>query len=393
MKDKIKAFFAHSYIKKLLVFLAVAGLCGFIATVILSSKPDDKVKTGVPDQQVKGMPVTVRSVEAKEYPAIIKALGEVVPLWQAAVKAQVGGKIVFLSKRLHPGNMVKHGELLVRIEKSSFEMQVAEARSRLAAAEATLLREEREAREARKNWERSGIKGKPESPLVLREPQLKAARSDMDAARATLAHAKTLLGYTDIKSPFDGVIIQRTANPGETLFAGDEVTTLYSMETAEVSVHLDTAQWSLLPEPIYNTRVKLTDPEKQATWDARVVRESRRLNRESRLRTIYLQVKEPLKQKPPLLPGTFVRTEMTGRNIPGLLRIPEAALTKQGIVWFVGNANRLRPRRSEPVFYGENVVYISAPENTDRPLRVAVSPNSSFTGGLVIQPIAEREEQ
>ena len=339
------------------------------------------------------MPVSTQSIEPEGHAAVIKALGEVVPLWQTAIKAQIDGQIVFLSKRLQVGHIVHQGELLSQIAKSDFEGRVAEAKSRLAAAKVRLLKEEREAWEARKNWKQSGIKGTPKSPLVLRKPQLAAARSEVKAAQAALAHAETLLGYTDIRAPFDGVILERSVNPGETLFAGDEVATLYGMDTAEVGVHLDAAQWALLPESIYDAKVKLIDPQQQATWDAHVARESRHLSRDSRLRTIFLQVKQPLRQTPPLLPGTFVRAEITGRAIPDLLCIPEAALTKQGVVWFVDRGNRLQSRRAESVFYGEGVVYIRTPEEIVRPVRITIAPNSSFTSGLVVQPIAEKKEE
>lgn len=376
-----------------MVFLSVTTLCCFMTVVILTSQPADSRTVGGADAPVSGMPVSTRSIEPESHSAIIKALGEVVPLWQTGIKAQVEGQIVFLSKRLQVGHTVHQGELLVQIAKSDFESRLAEAKSRLAAAKVRLLKEEREAWEARKNWKQSGIEGAPESPLVLRKPQLAAARSEVKAAQAALVHAEALLGYTDIRAPFDGVILKRSVNPGETLFAGDEVATLYGMETAEVGVHLDAAQWALLPESIYDAKVKLIDPQQHATWDARVVRESQHLSRDSRLRTVFLQVKQPLRQTPPLLPGTFVRAEITGKTIPDLLCVPEAALTKQGLVWFVDSANRLQSRRAESVFYGEGVVYIRTPEAMGRPVEITIAPNSSFTSGLVIQPIAEKREK
>jgi multidrug efflux pump subunit AcrA (membrane-fusion protein) len=226
----------------------------------------------------------------------------------------------------------------------------------------------------------------------MREPQLAAARSEVKAAQAALAHAETLLGYADIRAPFNGVVMKRSVNPGESLFAGDEVAVLYDANIAEISIQLDAVQWALLHESIYDTKVILTDSQQQATWEAGVVRESRHLSRDSRQRTIFLQVKQPLRRTPPLLPGTFVRAEITGRKIHGLLCIPETALTKKGIVWFVDRHNQLQPHQFEPVFYGEGMVYIRNPENTDRPVRIAMSPNSSFASGLVIQPIPSMRE-
>jgi len=389
LKQEIIRVVTHPFTKKLLVFLIIAALCSLAVLAALRFRPAERTTTHDANTPRAGMPVSVRTIEPNSYPATVTALGEVVPLWQSSIKAQVGGQIVTLSDQLQPGNIVKQGDRLVQIARSNFEMQAAEARSRLASAKVRLLTEQREARDARTNWEQSGIAGAPKSPLVLRGPQLEAAQSDVDAAQAALTHAETLLGYTEISVPYDSVVVQRSVNPGETLFAGDEVAVVLGMDLAEVGVHLDAAQWALLPASIHETKVKLIDPQRGDAWDARVVRESRRLSRDARLRTLYLQVDHPLRQSPPLWPGAFVRAELTGEPTADLLRVPEAALTKQGYVWFVDADNRLRPQWTEPVFYGEGVVYIRTPEALEPPFRVAISPNSSFTRGLAVQPRAD----
>ena len=106
---------------------------------------------------------------------------------------------------------------------------------------------------------------------------------------------------------------------------------------------------------------------------------------------MILQVQRPLDHSPQLLPGTFVRAEITGRQIPDLLRIPESAFTQQGLVWFVDTKNQLRKYHLEPLFYGNGVVFIPVPEILENsPLLVAVSPNSSFVNGLIVQPLPEK---
>jgi RND family efflux transporter MFP subunit len=373
-----------------MVFVGVATLCGIVAALVLTATPDVETKTK--ETVPLGMPVTVLSVQPGSYPATVTALGEVAPLWESTIKSQVNGRIVFISDRLRVGNVVRRNELLVRLAKDRLEMELAEAQSRLAEATVALLKEEREFNEARKNWEQSGIGGDPQSPLVMRNPQLTAAKAAVKAARAVLAHAQIMLGHADIRAPFDGVIVQRAVNPGEMLFAGDIVTTLYDMQTAQVSIHLDTGQWNLLGQPAYGAAAKLHDPLQQAGWQAHMVRHSRRLEKESRLRTLFLQVDGPLQQTPPLLPGTFVRATIAGKPIAGLLRLPVTALTKQGIVWFVDTDNRLWRHSTDPVFLARDVVYIAAPGQMAPPLRVAVSPNSSFTHGLTVQPMADERK-
>ena len=378
--------------KKWMVFMIVVAACIFAGFMAFQLKPAAGKLAKIEASAATAMVVTVRSIEPATYAAKITAFGEVVPHRQVTIKTQVEGQIVFLSAQLETGKSVKKGELLVRMEQSAFRMQVAEANNRLAVAKINLLKEEREAKDARINWQQSGMKGDPDSPLVLRGPQLAAARSEVEAATASLLHARALLKQTEIRAPFDAIIIRRNVNPGEALFAADEIATLFAVGSVEIRVHIDPADWDLLPEPVLGTKATLYDTGQSASWQAVVAGKSSHLNRESRLRTLILQVRHPLDLTPQLLPGTFVRVEISGRPVPNLLRIPKSALTQQGIVWFVDDKKKLHKSHVDPLFYQNTVVYIPIAEILkERPLLLAVSPNSSFVSGLVVQPLPEKE--
>ena len=375
------------------VFIVTTLVCTAGAFIFLESKPAKDVLHEDAAPQLSGMPVTVQTVSCLAYPARITALGEAKPLWQSIIKARVEGPIVYLSPKLQPGSRVTKGETLVKIEETAYQAQVSEDKKRVALAEVDLLKEEHEAKEAQRNWERSGFEGSPAYDLVLRKPQLNSARTGLNAAQKALAFSKTRLSYTKIRAPFDGVIVERHVNPGESLLSGDKIFTLYGIDTAEVAIHVSAEQLILLGlNPSKETREKalaarLVSTQQNASWQARVVRDGQRLDSGSRLQTLFLQVAQPMAQTPPLLPGTFVRAEITGHKVADLLCLPETALTKQGVVWFVDGANRLEPVHAKPVFYGNGVVYIHAGENnSQKSVRVAVSPNASFAAGLLVQP-------
>ena len=179
--------------KKIFVFAFIAFICSTVAMLVLVSTP----RAGIADEgsraTIAAMPVSVETFTPGPHAARVRALGEAVPIWNTTLRSLVDGRIVFLSASLQPGVTVEKGEVLVRLEQSGHRMLVAEARSRLAAAKIVLLAEEREAREAEKNWHRSGLTGEPASPLVLRGPQLEAARAEIEAAEAALGHANMQL--------------------------------------------------------------------------------------------------------------------------------------------------------------------------------------------------------
>ena len=390
-------------------FLITLLLCAAATLIFLESKPAKGELHKTPDTQLLGMPVTIENVSPAAYPALISALGEVKPLWQSTIKARVDGPVVYLNPLLQPGSRVKKGELLVKIETTAYQAQVSEDENRVAQAKVDLLKEEREAKEAQRNWKRSGIKGNPTCDLVLRKPQLNAARAGLGAAQNALAFSKTRLSYTRICAPFDGIILKRHVNPGESLLTGDPVFMFYGIKTAEVGIQVSAEQLAFLGISLSgnhrsNAKIsrqadtgkdlagqkqmvaRLVSTEQDATWQARVMRDGQCLNSQSRLRTLFLQVEQPMTQTPPLLPGAFVRAEITGRNVPGLLCLPETTLTRQGKVWFVDKENRLRSVPARPVFYGRGVVYIRAPEDSRQTFRIAIRPNASFACGLLVRP-------
>lgn len=373
-----------------LVFTTTIIVCFVLVLGLAFLEPVDRVQETNAMDSV-GMPVSVLTVEPRTHAARVAALGEVIPVWESTVRAQVNGRIESISETFRAGALVKKGEVLVRLESSAYEAQAADARSRLASAETELLQEELLAQEAQANWARSGIGGQPDSPLTLRTPQLKVARANVVAARTALEYAERQLGWTEIRAPFDGVVISRAVDLGESLFAGDEVGSFYGLDAVEVGIRLDNTEWNLLPKPLIGSEAKLREPQRNSEWVARVIRESQQLDRDSRLRTLFLRVEKPLEQEPPLLPGMFVRSELFGREISGMIRLPESALTKAGKVWFVDSENRLESRRAEPLFRGDGTVFIKVPDEMAQELRVAVSPNSSFISGLRVRAIEAEE--
>lgn len=391
VNSTFKRIWYSNAFKRVVLFITMGFICIGIAHFMLTREPAHSAEVKEAAEQ-KGVPVTVQTVAPVAYPSMISVLGEVRPVWECQVKAQVEGPIDDVSDWLRVGYIVTNGQWLIKFDSSAYEMQVAEAASQLAAAEVTLLREEEEAKEAVASWERSGMQGEPSSLLALRGPQLREAGANFEAAQKALARAQKLLSETTLCAPFNGLIVERNVSKGDTLFLGDVVATLYGIARFEITVHLNAEQWTMLPSDFSKTHVVLRNMEQHGIWTANVTRVSGHLDRGSRLRTLYLSVENPLDCSPPLLPGTFVRATLTGRTIPNLLRIPEASLTKRSEIWYMDSTECLAHFRADPVFYEDGFVYVRAPEHTEQPMQIALRPNGSFTTGLRIQPLHESEE-
>ncbi len=378
---------------KAIIFLLTTAVCMAVVHAWLNSTGETVSQSPADSAGLPLRPVTIAHIHPKEYRANIKAVGEVVPVWQTILRSQVGGAIVGISEKLKPGTTVSKGDILVTVDDTEYTARVAEAEGRLATAKVTLLKEKSEAEEALMNWKHSGLKGDPGSELVLRRPQLEAAQTEVKAAKSALHRAKKELCFTSIRAPFDGLVVMRHVNLGESIFAGDEVATIYGTEKAEIAVHLDASQWSLLPPDWKGIGATLRDPSQNATWEAIVVRDGGHLDRKSRLRALYLEVYNPYELNPALLPGTFVQVEICGQTLPHLLSIPESALTRKGYVWYLDEYDTLRRFKAKPVFYREGEVFLSPPKTAVFPLRVTISPTTNFAVGLKVTPITLKPDE
>ncbi len=373
---------------KFRIFVITLIACVLILVLFMSiprHKASDSKKQ-VEKQKQQSLPVSVIDASPEAYSALITVLGEVKPLWQTNLKSQVNGNIDYISPKFRAGNIVKKDEILVMLEKSFYESNLASAYEKLAKHEVNLIKEQQKQRGAIENWKNSGLGCAPLSDLVLRGPQVKVAETMVEAANANLRQAQKDLDYTEIKAPYTGIIVERKVNKGESLLEGDEVAEIYGADKARVKVSLSPRQWDLLPDVKKNMIARLYSEEQNASWKAVVARQGLRIDEKTRLRELFLEVENPFSQKPPLLPGTFVEVMLSGKKIPGLLRVSESALTESGEIWYVTEENTLQSYKTTPVFYKGGDIYIYPPQNVDFPVLISIAPNITFLNGQKVTP-------
>ncbi len=187
------------------------------------------------------------------------ASGYVVAQRRASVASKGTGRLQYLGVK--EGSRVKEGEVLARLESEDIEAERAQVEAQVAAARADLVRAETELRSAERNWRR--FKNLLQSQVVSQssyesaEDQLKRARALVDSGKANvkaleaaLKRSSVLLDYTEIRAPFDGVILTKDADVGEvvapfgsSLNAKAAVVTM--ADPASLMVQVDVAESSL----------------------------------------------------------------------------------------------------------------------------------------------------
>lgn len=167
------------HLRTALLVLAIAGAAGWLAWS-------------------RFRPPEVTLVTPTRGPAIdaVYATGLVEPSLEVRVAPRTGGRLAEL--RVDEGDVVRPGQLLARLEDDELRASVAELEAREAYARAQ--------HERNTTLRASG--------LIAQEP-VDRARSDLDAARASLRRAREQLGYTRLVAPTDGRVIRRDGEVGE----------------------------------------------------------------------------------------------------------------------------------------------------------------------------------
>lgn len=170
---------------------------------------------------------------------LLDATGYVVARRKAAVASKGTGRVEWLG--VSEGDQVKEGTVVARLESRDVAAtyQAAVANSRV--AEAGLTSSYSELSDADTNLQRQSILFRQQltaqinmQDAMSRYDRAKAgvasAKASLAAARANEENARSAVDYTEIRAPFDGVVIARSAN------VGDIVTPLSSAADAKGAV-------------------------------------------------------------------------------------------------------------------------------------------------------------
>ena len=160
----------------------------------------------------------------------VSATGTVRPVKKVQIGSFVSGPIVDLYVEFN--QEVKQGEILARIDPRLFAANVARDKATLATSMADVQRVKALLQQAR-NDERRAMKLQEKNKdfvaqsemdrvrfsRLSQEAQLVIAEAAIERSKATLTNSQANLDYCEIRSPEDGMIIDRKVEPGQTLAA------------------------------------------------------------------------------------------------------------------------------------------------------------------------------
>lgn len=174
---------------------------------------------------------------------VVRATGIVEPEEVVDVGAQVAGMINSFGtdkngKVIDYGSQVEENTILAQIDDSLYSSDAAQASAQLERTKAELAQSQSRLVLAAREWERNQKLG-PSAALSqsafdtakanyeTAKAQVGISTANLDSAQATLNRASQNLGYTTIRSPVKGVIIDRRVNIGQTVVSSLNAPSLF----------------------------------------------------------------------------------------------------------------------------------------------------------------------
>ena len=338
-------------LKIVLPFLVLGvGVAIFMVFVFSRQAPVKEV------QEFAGVLVETVTVQRDDHLVTVAATGTVQSRQKTEIVAQVSGQVTLLADDFIAGGMFKEGETLFQLEDIDYQLAVQRAEADLAAAELELAMVKGRARVARDEWQRLQVgQGEP-NPLVLYEPQLKNAEGRVIAANAALKQAGINLQRTEVRAPFNCLVLSEGIDLGQYVRGGATVGTLLGTDTAEIVVPLplDALPWLTIPRGGGQgaaATVRFTAGALSYYWLGKVVRALGEVDPLGRMARVVVAVDDPYllqrpatDERPPLAVGSFVDLELQGKRLPSVSVLPRRALRDDNTVWVADSGSLLRIR-------------------------------------------------
>lgn len=114
------------------------------------------------------------------------------------------------------GEHVRKGQPLLRLDERPFRAEVKKAKAEVKRLEVKLHESEQEFKRAKEMHERELL---ADHELELAKSGFLTSESEYSAAQASLTKAELDLEYCVVKAPFDGIILNRTVEVGQTIIS------------------------------------------------------------------------------------------------------------------------------------------------------------------------------
>lgn len=240
------------------VIAVVLGLVWYFAAELASLRPVEQAAAVAPaSSPAPSATATATAAEATRSGGLV-ASGYVVARRKATVASEITGKVVEVL--VDEGNVVQAGDLLARLDSTLTESDLNLAKSRAVASEAAANAIAADLRDAerilariqalqQKNFATEADLTKADARVAVLRAQQAQAQAQVQTARLDAKRAGEVLAQHHIRAPFAGVVVERSAQPGEMIspisagggYTRTGICTIVDMDSIEVEVDVNEA--------------------------------------------------------------------------------------------------------------------------------------------------------
>ncbi|MEX0714550.1 MAG: efflux RND transporter periplasmic adaptor subunit [Pirellulales bacterium] len=289
--------------------------------------------------------------------SVVNSTGTVKPVLSVSVGSFVSGPILELYAKFN--QEVKKDQLLAKIDPWIYESAEAREQAALATRVADVERAKAQLQQAINDERRSQSLHKEDPAFISQaemdkfkfnrmalEAQVRLADASVKQAQASLDNSKANVAYTDIRSPVDGIVIDRKIDPGQTLAAQFQTPELFVVapnmrEKMHVHASVDEADIGLIAQakrrglPVTFTVDAYPDDLFRGA-----IEEIRMSSTTTQSVVTYPVIVATSNSDLKLMPGMTASISFQIEDRPNVLRIPNAALRFYPLANHVRQADR-----------------------------------------------------
>jgi HlyD family secretion protein len=277
-----------------------------------------------------------KAVDKGNIEALVITTGALNPVTTVDIGSQVSGKIDKLYVDFN--SQVKEGQVIAELDQSQFSTRVKQNEANYQSAEASLEKARITLDNTKKKYDRAMNLFEKElisfEEKEAIETQYYSARADIQSSEAKLEQAESQLDsskvdltYTIIKSPINGVVINRRVNIGQTVAASFQAPVLFQiandLSKMQVECSVDEADIGKVKE---GQKVRFTVdafPNENFTGKVSQVRYSPEIVQNVVTYTTIVEVSNPEMK---LRPGMTATVSVVTGEAKNVLRVPNSAL-------------------------------------------------------------------
>jgi HlyD family secretion protein len=269
----------------------------------------------------------------------VSATGNLYPTNQVDVGSELSG--IVESVLVDENDLVKRGQVLVKLDLSKLNDQVVKSQAAVLAAQAQVAQMQATVKESRATLARlrqvaelTGGKVPSRSELEAAEAAASRAEANEANARAAAAQAsatlrsdQTNLSKAIIRSPIDGIVLTRKIEPGQTVAASLQAPVLFTIaeDLARMQLQVDVDEADVSQVKNGQTAYFMVDAWPGRKYPAEIARVGFGAQTTDGVVT-YKTLLNVSNADLSLRPGMTATAEISTANLQGALLIPNAAL-------------------------------------------------------------------